>query len=449
MDQFRMLVGVAKRVITPTLGSELAGFDARKGGATSVHDDLYARAVVFEAAGETVILVTLDLIGISKKTTNEIREAACSPIGLAAGNIIVCATHTHCGPVTIKHFFNGDQPVDEGYLELLKGRTIEAIEEAFANRVPANLHSGLVKVEGVSVNRRTEGGQPIDDMAGVLAIEDEGGKLRAIVVSYACHPTVLGPHTLDVTRDFPHYLDAELTKQLGDDVTVLYFNGTEGDLSIGHKSFLSAVGVIADFRTYAKSEEIGRRLARSVLDGLSQLTVERSQIVLTNMTVALPLKSYRPYAAMQQRTIEAKRTLDAISGTASEKVETPPDVIHKRQDYLFARIEEYYASLLERQPEAKTLDVEVSVICLGETALLFVPGEVFVEIGLAIRARSPFAKTMLFGLANDYIGYIPTIEQAKLGGYEVVASRVTPEASLVLENDSVRLLEAAFRTRKR
>ncbi|HZY62643.1 MAG TPA: neutral/alkaline non-lysosomal ceramidase N-terminal domain-containing protein [Edaphobacter sp.] len=447
MNQSTMFVGVAKRVITPELGSELAGFDARKGVATAVHDDLYVRAVVFDASGETVVLLTLDLIGISQKTTDAVREAVYASTGIAKRNVILCATHTHCGPVTIKHFFNGNQPKDETYLKLLKAKTIDAIEEAFANRTPARLRSGLVKVKGVAVNRRTESGQPIDDLAGVLAVESPEGKLRAVVVSYACHPTVLGPNTLDVTRDFPHYLDIELTKQLGDDVTVLYFNGTEGDLSIGHKSFLSAVGVIADFRTYAKAEEIGSRLAKAVLAGLPQLIVEKSEVVSTHITVSLPLKSYEPYPVMQQKTIDAKQLLDAESATVPEGAETPFDVILKRQNYLFARIEEYYASLLAEQPDMKTLDVEVSVVRLGKTALLFVPGEIFVEIGLAIRSRSPFAKTILFGLANDYIGYVPTIEQAKLSGYEVVASRVTPEASLVLENDSVKALESAFRAK--
>jgi hypothetical protein len=436
-------------VITPALGSELAGFDARKGVATAVHDDLYARAVVLEAAGETVALVTLDLIGISQQTTDAVREAIGASTGIAARNVVLCATHTHCGPVTIKHFFNTVQPMDEAYLKELTAKTIAAIEEAYEHRTPATLRSSLVKVEGVAVNRRTESGQPIDDVAGVLAIESPEGKLRAVLVSYACHPTVLGPNTLDVTRDFPHYLDAELTKQLGDGVTVLYFNGTEGDLSIGHKSFLSAVGVIASFRTYAKAEEIGGRLAHAVLAGLPRLSVEKPEIVVTHAIVALPLKSYESYAAMQQKTIDAKQALDAANAALPEGVEPPFEVILKRQDFLFTRIEEYYASLLATHPEAKTLDVEVSVIRLGDTALLFVPGEVFVEIGLAIRARSPFAKTMFFGLANDYIGYVPTIEQAKLVGYEVVASRVTPEASLVLADDSVKALEAAFQAKER
>lgn len=442
-----MLVGVAKQVVTPALGSELAGFDARKGVATAVHDDLYVRAVVFVAAGETIVLLTLDLIGISQKTTDAVREVVCASTGIAARNVILCATHTHCGPVTIKHFFNANQPMDEGYLELLRARTIDAVKEAFANLASARLRSGLVKVEGVAVNRRTESGQPIDDLAGVLAIESLEGKLRAVVVNYACHPTVLGPNTLDVTRDFPHYLDVELTKQLGDDVTILYFNGTEGDLSVGHKSFLSAVGVIADFRTYAKAEEIGSRLAKAVLEGLPQLTVEKSEVASMHVTVSLPLKFYEPYTVMQQKTINTKQLLDAANGAVPEGAEIPFEVILRRQNYLFARIEEYYASLLIEQPEMKTLDVEVSVVRLGETALLFVPGEVFVEIGLAIRTRSPFAKTMFFGLANDYIGYVPTIEQAKLSGYEVVASRVTPEASLVLENDSVKALESIFQTK--
>ena len=70
--------------------------------------------------------------------------------------------------------------------------------------------------------------------------------------------------------------------------------------------------------------------------------------------------------------------------------------------------------------------------------------EVFVEIGLAIRDHSPFPRTLLFGLANDYIGYVPTVGQSREWGYEVVASRVTPEASLFLEREAGILLDELY-----
>jgi len=120
------------------------------------------------------------------------------------------------------------------------------------------------------------------------------------------------------------------------------------------------------------------------------------------------------------------------------------ELLLARQRTLFARIEEYYASLYERasEPEPKSLDAELICVKLGETALLSFPGEVFVAIGLAIREKSPVARTMFLGLANDYVGYIPTADANASAGYEVIAARVSPEAASILEQGALELLRS-------
>jgi neutral ceramidase len=89
---------------------------------------------------------------------------------------------------------------------------------------------------------------------------------------------------------------------------------------------------------------------------------------------------------------------------------------------------------------AQSLEVELTAIRLGDTAILSLPGEVFVAIALEIRARSRFPATMFFGLANDYIGYIPSETDAG-EGYEIVASRVIRRATAVLSKTALQLLE--------
>src|SRR6185312_14385634 len=145
-----LLVGVAKGKITPKLGCELAGFDARKGVASGIHDDLFARALVIGDQDKAVVLVSLDLIGIPQQFTNAVRKAVHSATGIAERDIILSATHTHCGPVTIKHFFNGDQDLDVEYMDGLQVIVVETIKEAFARREPAILKSGLIPVSGVA-----------------------------------------------------------------------------------------------------------------------------------------------------------------------------------------------------------------------------------------------------------------------------------------------------------
>jgi neutral ceramidase len=438
-----LFVGVSKRLITPEVGRDLAGFDARIGVSTGIHDDLFARALVIADDARAVALVSLDLIGITQSFTDSVRSAVKASTGIAERDVILCATHTHCAPLTIHHFYDAEQELDSEYMQMLLTQVVEAIEEAFERREPAVIKTGLVPVKGVASNRRAESGEPIDQFAGVIVIEDTGGRTKSVLVNYACHPTVLGPNTLEVTRDFPNYLIERLEEHFGEAVVPIYFNGTEGDLSIGHKSYLSAVGVIASYRTFEKAKEVGERLANYVIDSLDTLQIEVPELAAEHGIVSLPLKAYPPLAevrrAKEAASAALKRGVVAMStGDLSQE-----DLIHLRQESLFARIDDYYASLCELSKPSATLPVEVSVVRLGKTAILSVPGEVFVEIGLEIRRASPLPRTMIFGLANDYIGYVATVDAAKSSGYEVVASRVTPEASLLLTREAIALLEKA------
>ena len=269
-----LFAGVARRVISPKPGGELAGFDARKGVSTAIHDNLFASALVISGDVKSVALVSLDLIGITQAFTDSVRRAVSASAGMAERDIILCATHTHCAPATIQHFYDADHKLDAEYMKMLLPKVVETIEEAFARQEEVVIKTGLVAVQGIASNRRTESGKPVDEFAGVILVEDREGRPKSILVNFACHPTVLGPNTLEVTRDFPNYLVERLEQHVGEGVIAMYFNGTEGDLSIGHKSNLSAVGVIAPYRTFAKAKEIGERLAAYVIDALETLQPE-------------------------------------------------------------------------------------------------------------------------------------------------------------------------------
>lgn len=68
---------------------------------------------------------------------------------------------------------------------------------------------------------------------------------------------------------------------------------------------------------------------------------------------------------------------------------------------------------------------------IGDVAVLSLPVETFAEMGLELKAKSPFPKTFTVSLANGYYGYMPTVAQHRLGGYEswVGTNRVEPEAA--------------------
>ena len=427
-------IGVASERITPPLGSQMAGFDARKGVAESVHDDLYARALVFGDTQTHTMFVSVEVIALSQEFATSVRTRVEQATGIPASHIFLSATHTHCGPVTMNHFFNQGQTLDVEYLESLSVSIVKVAMGAFDQQRLRILKTGIVSCEGISMNRRTADGLPVDPTAGILFVEEPDGSPAAIAVLYACHTTVLGPNTLSFTQDFPYYTLAKLKAVLGAKVEALYFNGAEGDLSIGHKSDLSAVGIVDSFRTFETAQRLGERLADAVLAGMDDLVEEPPMIEVHSSSVKLPLQRYAPLPEMTAARERAFEQLSLPLGSA--------EMLAARQSSLFARIEEYYAMLYEAVPgpEPKLLSAEFSMIRLGESIFFTLPGEVFVRIALNIRAASPFAKTFFLGLTNDYIGYVPDENATATLGYEVVASRVPWEAGVVFQQEAAKML---------
>ncbi len=436
-----LLAGAASVIITPDLGCPLAGFDARKGVAEKVHDDLFARALVLDDGITRVALVSVEVLGVSKLFADRVRAKVEQHTGIPSAHVILSATHTHCAPVTLNHFFNQGQALDENYLNRLESGIVASVVNACENRKRRRLRSGFVPVDGVAVNRRTQEGLPVDPFAGVLVVEELDGRPAVVSIFYPCHTTTLGPNTLEITADFPFYTIQNLKGTLGPEAEILYFNGAEGDLSVGHKSDLSAVGVIAPNRTFERAKELGDKLAVAVGNGLAAMEPEMSTLKAVSTKAHLPLKRYAPVSEMRQRREQAAEQM-----REAERQGLPdPEQILLKQASLFSRIEEYYALLSDGLAEPVRLEAELTAIRIGETALLSLPGEVFVEISLSIRERSPFARTMFAGLANDYIGYVPARDASAALGYEVVASRVTPEADAILTDAAIQLLERLHR----
>src|SRR6476620_7823480 len=95
--------GFAKVAITPPLSVELAGYGVYlERRATEVHDDLFARALALEDdAGERVLLLRLDLVGLSWELSGAIAAQAADAAGLDVERVLVSCTHTHSGPAPL------------------------------------------------------------------------------------------------------------------------------------------------------------------------------------------------------------------------------------------------------------------------------------------------------------------------------------------------------------
>jgi hypothetical protein len=108
--------------------------------------------------------------------------------------------------------------------------------------------------------------------------------------------------------------------------------------------------------------------------------------------------------------------------------------------------DEYKARLLLELQKNQDRSLSVEQICfvVGDCAFISFPGELFTEIGRRIKTESPFPHTYIIGLANGYVGYIPTREAIAQGGYEVDTRRCGDDAEEIIVEYSLRLLQKVY-----
>ena len=432
-----LTAGFHKICISPPVGAALAGFAARGGISEGIHDDLFVRALALESESSALALVSVDVLALPGEFVRRVRRAVQDRTGLRPEAVMIASTHTHAGPVTITTFFNPDQSVEAQYMDRLAEAIAACVAAAWRERFPARVGVGCGRVQGLGINRRSPSQQPVDEEIGIIKVEDTEGRTRAVLINYACHPTVLGPNNLLVTGDFPAFALEHIEKALGPDGFAMFVNGTQGNISMGHSSELSAIGVITPGRTFERAAEIGRRLAEATFSALPEIETEALPVLAAaSVSLDLPLKKYLPVEETARALREAEDHLAQLTG-AEAAMEQLMEAMTK---HLYASINHFYAGEA-RAFAVGRLPVELQGLRTGNSAFMAVPAEVFVEIGLRLKRLAP-VRTFIVGLANGYIGYLPTREAYPAGGYEVVAAKVAPGSEDLL-------IEAAIELEKR
>ena len=433
-----LTAGFSKVCISPPIGAPLAGFAARDGVCEGIHDDLFVRSAVLANEEGAVALVSVDVLALSSGFVDQVRKEIEQRTGIRRDAVMIAATHTHAGPVTIKTFFNPEDSLDGAYMDSLAAAMETSVVQAWESRFPARVGVGSGQVAGIGVNRRTADKKPVDEEIGIIKIEDADGNVRCVLINYACHPTVLGSNNLLATGDFPHFAVEKIEDALGDGGFAMFVNGTQGNISMGHSSELSAIGVITPGRTFEHAAELGHNLANATLAALSQIATDGSpEIAAATSTVNFPLKDLPPIDAAAREFREAGERLAGLerSNGASEAF------MKAKSQLLYASITNYYAN--ETAHLDGHLPVELQVIRVGDAAFLAVPAEVFVEIGLELKRRARH-KTFIVGIANGYIAYFPTRAAYPDGGYEVVSSKIAPQSEGIFYDKALELEARLF-----
>jgi neutral ceramidase len=412
-------VGVGRTDITPPLGTPLEGYYVER-FATNVHDPLYAKAMVIEDGMNTLVLVIADIIDVAPVAFPAARTRIQKEFNIPSSNIIISATHTHTGPV-----------ITSPYENMLETKILDAVRIAFNSLQPAVIKSGVGKAENISFHRRflMKDGTvrfnpgvlnpdivrpmgPVDPDVGILYIETPGGQPIAAMVNFAIHLDTVGG--TEISADFPAYIGEVLRKILGDELMLFFGFGTCGNVNhidVTHSEQLKG---------FERAERIGYALAASVIREFPSLKRNEGQDLKTgNKILFLKTPAYTEdeYA---MASVNAKKE-------SNEEASTP-------------EIREAMKILRIQERKGEPIEAEVQTFGIGDMAIVALPGEIFVELGLEIKKRSPYRHTFILTLSNNSIGYIPNAEAFDYGAYEVEVSEIAKGEGEKMVDAAVKLL---------
>jgi len=161
--------------------------------------------------------------------------------------------------------------------------------------------------------------------------------------------------------------------------------------------------------------------------------------------IEIDLRKFPSKRIAEERVETARRKWHALRETGAPE----PDIWNA--ELLFLGAEDTYSMLLlQEKGELMALNenrpMEVQVLEIGDTRIVGLPGEIFVEFGLTIQYRSPFPKTFVIELANGGLpGYAATRRAYEEGGYETGASMLIGRSGEQLVDAAIDLLEQSFK----
>ncbi|MBP1931319.1 hypothetical protein [Ammoniphilus resinae] len=427
--------------ITPVVGTPLGGNVREDNRSRGVHDPLYANFLYLKEKESELLFIGLDIVGVFGPFVQTIKAKIHQRTGVLPQQIVLFATHTHSGPDVMESFKNDYDPLVVHYLEELEKKLVGGAVACLASTWEARLGVGKGNEDSLSFNRRIwmkdgtlrmnwEGLDPIevDCPAGpidpdlfVISIQDVQQRIRCLVVNFTLHSAILVGKDWLISRDYIDGLTRALQQQFGEDVVVLFANGAEGN--INHINVRDPY----QGRGFEEAERIGSRLATGVCEVIAGIEYQTD---VELQAITKPIKLPRRTITHEQ-VEQAAALLERVNGKIPSLLDGVPEEAYAKEIIALSKISEPF------------VQTELQVVQLGNLAMVSLPGEFFVEFGLEIKMQSPFSHTMIIGLANDYIGYVPTECAFKEGGYEIKTARTSqllPEAGGLVEEKVMQLL---------
>lgn len=426
--------GVGRSDITNRIPLFLAGYPHVPRVSEGVHDPLFATALFASDGKASVLAVAVDILFVHHDTVAACRRRIAAETGVPAAAILISATHTHSGPLTLQVLPWRDDPVvpppDPRYVADMADGIVAAAVGAVRSAAAAELAVATAYSEGVGCNRHDPAGCR-DPEVGILCLRRPGGDILALQLVYSMHPTVLHEDSRLVSADFPHYTRAALEARWPG-AAVLYHTGPSGNLSPRYH---------VRGQTFAEAERLGLTLAASVGAAVAALGDSdfRTEVPIgaAGTRVTLPPRTFCSVAQAEQDLRTAVETYERL-----RRQNAPHGPTRTAECAVFGAEEKLTLARAQADGHLEALlgaynPVEVQVLRLGDAYLVGFPGESFVEYALAVKRACP--RAFVISLANGELqGYIPTPEAT---GYEAALSLFEPASGDRLVAAALELLE--------
>ena len=391
----RFRAAAVKVDITPTSPQWLMGYGARQ--SDGVLDNIYHRVVAFDSGDAQFYLIASDLCLFSPTFYDSVTRELQKATGIDPKHVLWSVTHSHAapevGPPDMYKVLLGrsDHEYDRDYTALATRTLIDAVRTAREKLEPAriafgsgvamaNINRRAMDVDGrVSIGLNPDG--PVDRQFNLIRLSRPDGSLIGLIANYAMHGTVMNGQNLKVSGDGPGVVSAYLEQKLGG--TVLYVNGAAGNIAPIYSVYPSpSAGHLSQFRVL---------LGDRILSAVASLGPGTSDVTLRH---------------------------------AEKIVETPRKAGLAWPDELAA----YAAS--DGRPLVR---LPIRFVRINDTVIWSAPVEMFCEISMDVRDRSPFSHTFYFGYTNGWFGYLPTAKGFAEGGYEPRTSPFSPQVEADLK----------------
>ncbi len=443
--------GAATSTITPPLGGAIIG-GFHPFPSTHVHDDLHARALVLDNGQTRLAFVVCDLLGLSRYLCDEVRRLVHEETGIPAGNVMISATHTHSACSALGERFSTSPELNE-YQKFVARRAADAVRCALNNLAPARIGwasgseprhvfnrrwfmkpgtvpvtpfggtNDLVKMNPPRASKDlVKPAGPTDPEIGLIAVQSPEGRPIALLANYSLH-YVGGVRGADISADYYGMFCDRMQSLLGADrqeppFVAMMSNGTSGN--INNIDFTKPGEKMASYEKM-----------RLVANDVAAAAFKAYQTIQWHDTVPLGAAFQEMEIGFRHPTPEQ---LERAKGLLAKiKPGKKPDTLEEIYADRTVHVNDYPP----RGP------IPLQAFRIGDAGIATIPTEVFVEIGLEMKKRSPFKPTYVVSLAHGYLGYLPTPEQHKLGGYEtwLGTNRLEVDASTKIVTALLEMLE--------